>query len=134
MRVGANGLALDRARGLRRQSTPAEQRLWRALRGRGVAGLRVKRQVPLGPWIVDFAIPSIRFVIEIDGESHFSPEGLARDRARTVWLAEDGWRVMRFTNPEVMGNLDGVLMAIAGFVGTDPHPGPLPQAGEGAEL
>ena len=61
---------LARARALRRTSTPAERLLWRALRNRALAGAKARRQVPCGPWIVDFLFPATRLVIELDGYSH----------------------------------------------------------------
>ena len=125
-------LATERARRLRRDATPAEQKLWNALRGRAVNNLRVKRQVPFGPYILDFAIPERCLVIELDGESHFVGYGPSRDCARDAFLAGHGWRVLRLLNADVLGNLEGVLTVIAAAaLGPHPHPNPLPQAGEG---
>ena len=87
--------------------------------------------MPYGPYILDFAVPSAKLVIEIDGETHATLDGMAHDAKRTEWLTTRGWRVLRFTNAEVLGNLEGVLMTIASAARPNPHPGPLPQAGEG---
>ena len=121
-------LAVERARALRRNATPAETMLWRALRSGQLASQKVRRQVPLGPFILDFAVVGQCLAIEVDGESHAADP--ARDRRRTAWLAARGWRVVRFTNAEVLGNLDGVLLQLLRALG--PHPDPLPE-GEGAD-
>ena len=129
----APSLATKRARALRRNATPAETLLWRAMRARSLDGIRVKRQVPFGPYILDFAIPALSVAIEVDGETHATGDGPARDARRDEWMRVQGWRVLRFTNPEVLGNLEGVLLTILSALHRGPHPGPLPQAGEGEE-
>jgi very-short-patch-repair endonuclease len=101
----------ERARELRRAQTPAEQRLWSRLRSKQLYGLKFRRQHPVGRFVVDFCCISRKLVIEIDGDSHASQE--AYDQARTAWLEEQGYRVVRFTNREVTYNLDAVLEAIA---------------------
>ncbi|MEC9432191.1 MAG: endonuclease domain-containing protein, partial [Pseudomonadota bacterium] len=121
----------DRARALRRDATPAERRLWRELRRAGL-GARFRRQAPLGPYIADFLCLSARLVVELDGGQHNDLAARARDAARDRFMQERGFRVLRFWNAEVFGNLDGVLEAIRlalveaeGEVGTD-GAGPLP--------
>ena len=101
------------ARALRQNMTDAERRLWRELRC-GSLGARFRRQVPIGPYIVDFACFQRRLVIEIDGGQH---HGDARDEARDAWLEEQGYRVLRFWNHEVLKNAEGVLQVIAAKVG-----------------
>ena len=101
------------ARDLRQQMTDAERFLWSRLRRRFL-GAKFRRQVPLGPYIVDFACMRSKLVIEVDGGQHL--ENLA-DAARDRWLAENGFRVLRFWNHEVLQNLDGVLERIAMEVG-----------------
>ena len=91
-----------------------------------MAGLQFRRQLPLGRYIVDFACPAARLIVEVDGGQHAE----ARDAGRTAWLEGQGFRVLRFWNNEVLGNLDGVLTAIAKAV-TPPLPGPPPQGGRG---
>ncbi len=88
--------------------------------------------MPCGPWILDFLFVAERLVIEVDGETHATTDGLARDSRRDAWLAACGYRVLRFSNRDVLGNLAGVLTAIAAALAR-PHPGPLPE-GEGAAL
>jgi very-short-patch-repair endonuclease len=100
----------DRARALRRGLTPMERILWARLRDRRLAGLRFRRQHPLGEYIVDFYCPSVRVVIEIDGDTHAQQE--AYDRERTDWLKKNGYRVIRFANGDVIRNLDNIMEAI----------------------
>ena len=117
--------------------TEPEQRLWRMLRG-GRLGVKFQRQVVLAPYIVDFASRSRRLVIELDGDTHGGRESY--DAARTRALEVRGYRVIRFANAEVMGNLDGVCQAILvalGGAGDSPlslslrdFPSP-PEGGEG---
>jgi very-short-patch-repair endonuclease len=106
--------------------TDAERILWQEVRGRRPAGFKFKRQWTLGPSVVDFCCWEQRLVVEVDGGQH-SPE---RDQARTEWLRREGYRVRRFWNNDIIGNLDGVLAELLAEL-THPHPNPLPQAGEG---
>ena len=99
-----------RARKLRRPQTPAEQTLWRLLRDRRMGELKFRRQHPIGPFIADFCCAAARLVIELDGDSHASQ--CEYDQARTDWLQAQGYRVIRFTNQEVYGDMDAVLEAI----------------------
>ena len=97
----------DRARELRTEQTPAEKRLWSNLRLKQLSGFRFRRQHPIGTYIVDFYCPSCRIVVEIDGDSHAEREEY--DAERTAWLEEQGCRVIRFTNREVMHEIQVVL-------------------------
>ena len=113
---------------MRRGATDAERALWFELRGRRLGGHKFKRQWTLGAYIVDFCCWERRLIVEVDGGQHTAE----RDAARTAWLEREGYRVIRFWNHEVLGNMDGVLQAISIALEADPHPSPLPQAGEGA--
>ncbi len=104
-----NDVSKARARRMRKTMTPAERTLWYALRDRRFMGLKVRRQVPIGPFIVDFLIPDHRLIIEADGAGHGSP----RDGARDAWLSAQGFRVLRLWNREVLNNLPGCLDLIA---------------------
>lgn len=120
------------ARQLRGNMTEAEQRLWSALRRRQLDGLRFRRQVPLGRFIVDFACYEARIVAELDGGQHAEPE--AEDAARNKWLEDRGFRVLRFWNDEVFENLGGVLEVIRAAAASSPHKkNSLPLDGEGME-
>jgi very-short-patch-repair endonuclease len=110
--------------------TEAEQRLWSALRRRQLDGLRFRRQVPLGRFIVDFACYDARVVIELDGGQHGETE--AEDAVRTAWLEDHDFRVLRFWNDEVFENLEGVLEVIRVAAVSDPDAeNPLPLNGGG---
>jgi len=119
-----------RARRLRKQATEAERRLWQRIRNRQLDGAKFRRQVPIGPYIVDFACLSKRIIIELDGGQHVEPEHSRRDVNRDRWLEERGFRVLRFWDNEVFTNLDGVLAVIREAILQPPHPSPLPK-GEG---
>jgi very-short-patch-repair endonuclease len=99
---------------LRRRMTPAEQVLWQALRNNQLCGIKFRRQHPLGRTILDFCAPSIRLVIEVDGEIHRYQQ--IEDAARTRHLEEYGYRVIRFTNDEVLGDLQEVLRKIEAVI------------------
>lgn len=104
----------DRARELRRNQTEPELRLWGHLRGRRLLGEKFRRQVPIGPYIVDFLCKELRLVIEADGGQHTEQE--AYDARRSAWLETQGYTVIRLWNVDIMQNTDGVLEAIAGRV------------------
>ena len=91
--------------------------------------VKVRRQHPIGRHVADFAVPARKLVIEIDGGHHAST--VARDTARSRALEAQGWRVIRFWNNDVTGNLSGVLQAIATEIErspTSPRPSPPPGA------
>jgi len=98
---------LPRARELRHGQTPSEQKLWQALRGRGAGGLKFRRQVPFGSYIVDFYCAEAKMVVEVDGDVHESQ--VEYDAERTRWLESMGLKVMRVRNEDVMFRLEAVL-------------------------
>ncbi len=100
------------ARTRRRNATRAERRLWQGLRREQVAGFRFRRQVILGRFIADFACLDARMIVEVDGATHSTDEEIARDAARSAALVAEGFEILRFTNEDVYGNLDGVLETI----------------------
>jgi very-short-patch-repair endonuclease len=102
----------DRARQLRRTMTRAETLLWRHLKAHRLARLGFRRQSPMGNYIADFVAHSCKLVVEVDGESHDFEERIRRDEQRDRWFASRGYRVLRFTNDDVMRNLEGVALAI----------------------
>ncbi len=105
---------------MRKTMTEAEFRLWTVPRGRTLEGLKFRRQGPIGPFIVDFFCPAHRLIVEIDGGQHFEDEGIEADARRTAWLQAQGYRVLRFTNPDVLTNLDGVCQTILAAI-ADPR-------------
>ena len=92
--------------------TGAEKLLWSELRGKKIEGLRFRRQHPLGSYIADFVCLSVKLIVEVDGETHLEPGRKTYDRRRTVWLNRQGYRVLRFWNEEVSGDLALVLTMI----------------------
>jgi very-short-patch-repair endonuclease len=117
---------LDHAKAMRSQPTGPEARLWYHLRAKRLNGMKFSNQVLIGPYTVDFAARSLKLVIELDGDSHAAQERY--DARRTAWLQQQGYRVIRFTNSDVMTNEAAVLQAIVDALGcTAPLPGPLPK-------
>jgi very-short-patch-repair endonuclease len=104
------------ARSMRRDGTDAEKRTWRLLRGRRFAGFKFRRQVPLGPYILDFVSFEAMLVIEIDGGQHAES---AADARRDAWLAREGFCVLRFWNNEVLTQEDSVVVRIAERLGLE---------------
>ena len=99
-----------RAGELRREMTPAEQRLWEALRGSRLLGISFRRSHAIGGYIADFCSPKLKLIIELDGNPHHAQ--LEADAARTQDLEALGYRVLRFWNSRVMEDLNGVLKEI----------------------
>ncbi|OKO79953.1 endonuclease domain-containing protein [Bradyrhizobium sp. NAS96.2] len=100
------------AKKLRANTTPHERILWRALRELPADGSHFRRQAPIGPYVVDFFCPAKRLIIELDGGHHNEDEMAKRDRERQQWLEREGYRVVRFWNSEVGGDLNAVLERI----------------------
>ncbi len=101
---------LENARQLRREQSPIEAILWKRIRSQQLNGLKFRRQYPVGNYIIDFYCPALKLAIELDGDSH--NEQINYDETRTLWLNQQGIEVLRFTNQEVVQNLDGVLEMI----------------------
>jgi very-short-patch-repair endonuclease len=112
---------------LRSQLTDAERRLWSMLRANRLAGWKWKRQEQIGGFIVDFICFRARLIIEADGSQH--ADSMA-DRMRDAYLADQGFRVLRFWNSDILTNSDGVATAILAALET-PLPNPSPARGEG---
>jgi very-short-patch-repair endonuclease len=115
----------NRAVQLRYNVTAPEQILWSILCRRQLGGLKFRRQHPIEPYIVDFYCSSVNLVIELDGESHEGRQSYDKDRAEHLQTL--GLRVLRFTNDDVITNLEGVAIAIlreAGINSGEPSPSP----------
>jgi very-short-patch-repair endonuclease len=110
---------------MRRAPAATEDRLWTRLRNRGLEELKFRRQVPIGRFVVDFVCARHRLIVEADGPFH-DPE---KDAQRDAWLAEQGYRVVRFSNADIAGSIDAVLDRIRGLTTVPLIPSPL--AGEG---
>jgi very-short-patch-repair endonuclease len=100
---------IQRSHRLRAQMTDAEVRLWSRLRGKQIGGHRFRRQVPVGPYIVDFACVNAQLIVEVDGSQHLTLKG---DENRTALLESRGFRVLRFWNNDVLQRTDDVLETI----------------------
>jgi very-short-patch-repair endonuclease len=101
------------ARELRKKSTDAERILWSELRDHRLNGIGFRRQVPIKNYIADFVCHAAKLVIELDGGQHFSDQGERADGARSAAIEARGFKVIRFSNLDVMTNRAGVLETIA---------------------
>jgi len=99
----------DIRRSLRRDSTPAELLLWKELRNRKFLNLKFKRQYSIGNYIVDFYCANPRLIIELDGAVHFEKEQKEKDRYRDENLKDMNYKVLRFSNEEVLNDIEKVL-------------------------
>jgi very-short-patch-repair endonuclease len=120
-------LLIERAKWMRANPTPAELRLWHALRAKRFEHCKLRRQVVIHRYIADFACRTpMMLIIEVDGDSH-DYQG-QYDERRAGHLESLGYRIIRFTNDDVMHHLDGVLLHLAELVSPSPaatrHPLP----------
>ena len=106
----------DSAKQMRHTMTDAELRFWNAVRAHRLMNLGFRRQVPIAGYIVDFACPSHRLVVEIDGSQHGDGSHAARDAARASRLEAAGWQVVRFWNDEVVRDIDGVCRHVLAVI------------------
>lgn len=108
----ADAMANERARHLRRNQTEAERRLWLYLKDMKREGFHFRRQCPVGPYVADFLCYSARIIVEVDGGQHGLDAGIEHDRRRDEWFVENGYRVLRYWNNDVLGNTQGVMETI----------------------
>ena len=104
------------AHALRRNSTDAERHLWSELRGHGLQGASFHRQVPIENYVADFVCHAAKLVIELDGGQHYSDEGELADARRSAVIEAKDFKVLRFSNLDVLTNRGGVLETIAAAV------------------
>jgi very-short-patch-repair endonuclease len=118
--------------------TEGERKLWSELREfRRWHGIHVRRQAPVGPYVVDLVVHENGLVIEVDGEHHFTSSGMTRDRVRDDWLATQGYKVLRFNTGELETAFAGCveeIMRELGLMLDTPTPNPSPQGGGGRGL
>jgi very-short-patch-repair endonuclease len=105
--------AIRRARHLRREMTGPEKLLWAELRK---LDLHVRRQVPMGGYIADFAIHSAKLIIEVDGPRHDLDENQLHDALRDAWFTSQGYRTLRVRNGQILSDLNGVIDLIQSTV------------------
>ena len=115
-----SAITKSRARELRRRQTPAETRLWAALRAHRFQELHVRRQHTIGHYIADFYVSTAKLVIEVDGHLHSEPKQIEHDQHRTAFFEANGLRVIRFSNDDVIQRLEGVLLEIERACGATP--------------
>jgi very-short-patch-repair endonuclease len=101
------------AKRLRREATDCERILWARLRNGQLRGLRFRRQQPIGPFVADFYCSAARLVVELDGSQHGAVENRVYDERRTQYMSAQGYRVLRFSNNDLLQNCEAVLESIA---------------------
>ena len=102
---------------LRKTPTAPEVRLWRLIHPFRTGGFHFRKQVPIGRFVVDFACHAEKLVIEVDGDTHFTDAAMRADTQRDAFLRGEGYRVLRFTNVDVMDNPEGVYHQIGVTLG-----------------
>ena len=104
------------SRKLRRNMTDAEKLLWSKLRGRQLKGFQFNRQKPIGNYIVDFYCRKAKLVIEVEGSQHYQHDGREKDKVRDAYMSQLGLRVLRFSDRDVLVNIDGVFEVISRYL------------------
>ena len=105
-----------KARNLRQNQTPQEQKMWNLLRGKQFQGIRFVRQYPIDKYIVDFACRSKKLIIKIDGGQHNEDKNIVYDNERTKFLELLGYKIIRFWNNDIDQNIEGVYQKLLEFV------------------
>ena len=103
---------VDSCRNLRKKQTEAEKKLWAILRNRQLAGIKFRRQFFIGRYILDFYCPEYMVGVEADGGQHYEDKGREGDEIRTKELKELGVEIIRFSDREILTNIDGVYEVI----------------------
>jgi very-short-patch-repair endonuclease len=103
---------VQRCRDLRRKQTDAERKLWSVLRNRQLSGAKFRRQFSLGRYVLDFYSPEYKLGIEADGSQHYEDQGRRRDEQRARELSNLGIQILRFSDRDILNNLEGVCKAI----------------------
>ena len=93
--------------------------MWTLLRAEPFKKLHFRRQMPIGPYYVDFVSVRARLVIEVDGSQHYEDDAIAYDERRTRMIESLGYRVIRFATTDVMHHLEGVSVALLAAVGKE---------------
>ncbi len=116
------------AKNMRREPTLAEVRFWHQVRDRRLAGLKFRRQVPIGRYIADFVCSERMLIVEIDGGQHADSE---KDAVRDAYLTSQGYQVLRFWNNDVLASMESVMDTLLAALAVPPHPVLSPAGGEG---
>src|SRR3989338_5727637 len=117
---------IERCKRLRKSQTDAEAKLWSILRNRRLGGIKFRRQHPIGKYILDFYCPAHKLAIEADGGQHYDDNGRREDEARTKILSKHGVRIIRFSDLDILNDMEGVYEAILKEIerGNDPPSSP----------
>ncbi|MER9423673.1 endonuclease domain-containing protein [Mesorhizobium sp. M0317] len=128
----------QKARALRVHATKGESLLWYELRDLKSAGIKFRRQCPIGPYIVDFACLAVKLIVEVDGDMHEHDRGMRHDAVRDAYLRSLGFEVFRVDEPDVINSAWHVAQVVKEKVArvagdpTPPHTRPPPHEGGGA--
>ncbi|MFH1714959.1 MAG: endonuclease domain-containing protein [Elusimicrobiota bacterium] len=117
---------IERSRALRKKQTDTEKKLWRVLRNRQLSGVKFKRQVPVQKYILDFYSSKYKLAIEADGGQHYEEKNIIYDTKRTNILNNQGIEILRFSDRDILKNIEGVCQVIerAIFKRRDEAPSP----------
>jgi len=107
---------IDYCRKLRKYQTDVERKLWSVLRNRQLSGVKFRRQFPVGRYILDFYSPEYNLGIEADGGQHYEDKGKSKDALRTRELTKHGVKIVRFSDSDILNNIDGVYEIIQGVI------------------
>lgn len=107
---------IAKCRTLRKNQTDAEKKLWQVLRNRQLAGVKFRRQVSFGKYILDFYAPEYSLGVEADGGQHYDDNGMKQDETRTSELSKAGVQILRFSNREILNNVAGVCEVILSVI------------------
>jgi very-short-patch-repair endonuclease len=100
------------SRQLRSNMTDAEKLLWTRLRAKQLKSRQFYRQRIIGNYIVDFYCPKANLIVELDGGQHYTEEGIMKDSNRDNYMREQGFTILRFSDRDVLKNLNGVIEGI----------------------
>ncbi|HUV32067.1 MAG TPA: endonuclease domain-containing protein [Devosiaceae bacterium] len=114
-------MSSTRPKALRKSPTAAERQLWRLLYPLRTGGFHFRKQAPVGPYVADFACHHARLIVEVDGETHAGSRAELRDRRRDAYLRAQGYRVLRFSNAEVLNEPHGVMDTLSDALGSRPR-------------
>ena len=106
-------ILVDRAHKMRKEPTEEENKLWHIILKK--IRPRFLRQRIIGNYIVDFCCPKLKLIIEVDGEQHYMPENERYENARTAFLEQKGYKILRFYNSDINKSIKNIAVSIAGI-------------------